>query len=40
MVIHRFWQWMELLELKTALDFDKDRKNVRILVWGEHCALI
>ena len=25
---------------KPVDDFDKDRKNVRILVWGNHCALI
>ena len=30
--------------VKPVVDFDKDRKSVRILVWGngltEHCALI
>ena len=29
---------VELLE--KCIDFVKDRKNVRILTWGEHCALI
>ena len=33
--------WRGQTELfKPVDDFDKDRKVVRILVWGNHCVLI
>ena len=38
--VYRPWGEGKVELFKTVDDFDKDRKDIRILVWGNHCALI